>query len=103
MLDYAIHNVMYYKNLYSNFSGSNLIEFYEQLPQLQKTEILHNIEDHTSNEYKKFPQNRYIDVHYTSGSTGHYLKVLKTLPALGTCFLAFCFGGLIWVTIIMAT
>lgn len=76
MLDYAIHNVMYYKNLYSNFSGSNLIEFYEQLPQLQKTEILHNIEDHTSNEYKKFPQNRYIDVHYTSGSTGHYLKVL---------------------------
>lgn len=76
ILAYAVYNVDYYKNLYSSFRGGNLMDFFEKLPQLQKTELIQNMERHISNEYKRYPHNQYIDLRFTSGSTGHYLKVM---------------------------
>ena len=76
ILDYAVRNVDYYKNLYSEFGGGSLMDFFDQLPQLQKTELIQNMEQHVSNEYKRYPHNQYVDLRRTSGSTGHFLRIM---------------------------
>ena len=56
--------------------GKTTRALFAALPPMQKKDILADRDQFLSDEYKTYPKNQFIEMRRTSGSTGHYLKVL---------------------------
>ncbi len=76
---HAYNTVPYYKKLF-DINNINLTSLttnnFESIPILNKDHIQDNYDMFLSETYKTYPENKYITIKRTSGSSGKYLKVL---------------------------
>jgi len=74
---HAESTVPFYQKIGKSLGITNIVnsECFEQLPLVTKADIQRNPQDFLSEMYTRYPLNKDISIHRTSGSTGQYLKI----------------------------